>query len=263
MRDYRDAKAIAHSLRQALARKGVTLTHAECLELTARGLGAKDWNVLSALIQSGEASSAPPTPPPWSGPLVAMRDLVMFPKQTVPLFIGRERSRQALSQAFRGELEVLLVAQRQEADEQPSLDALYGVGVIADVLQRQGLPDGTVKLVVRGRQRAALLDLTDDGYLMARAALIQPRKPDPQAAATQVPPALEAFTAYALGRNMLSDAAWSWLPDIAEPGALADIIAQHAPASVAQKQAVLEVPDGLDRLEQALRLLPGPEARAA
>src|SRR5215469_9056368 len=104
MRDYRDAKSMAHTLRASLADRGVDLTHTECLELIARSLGAKDWNVLSALIRDADMAAAPGTAPAgrWSGPVLPCRDIVVFPRTTLPLFVGRESSINALAEAERG-----------------------------------------------------------------------------------------------------------------------------------------------------------------
>src|SRR5437899_6368188 len=97
MRDFRDAKAMAQTLREALKAKSVSLTHSESLELVARVLGFHDWNVLSARIQSEHQPLATePTAPISTGarlPTVPLRDIVLFPKMVAPLFMGRESSK--------------------------------------------------------------------------------------------------------------------------------------------------------------------------
>src|SRR5277367_2384882 len=112
MRDYRDAKAMARRLRDALTLRGVTLTHTDCLELIARSFGLKDWQVLSAMIEADGEAPAAAAAPAWSGPVLLLRDIVVFPKMTVPIFIGRAMSKLALADAYEGEQEVLLLTQK-------------------------------------------------------------------------------------------------------------------------------------------------------
>lgn len=266
MRDYRDAKAMARRLREALAQKGVSQTHTECLELIARSFGLKDWQVLAALIEA-DAHAAPeraPAPPPvWTGPLLPMRDIVVFPKATVPLFVGRSRSIRALANAFTGEQELLLVTQRDRHDDDPGQEALYEVGVIADVLQRFAIPDGTVKLVVRARQRARLVRVVEaDGVRRAEAALIPGGAVDVAAARPLAQAAAAAFQAYAQGQEPLEEAMKA-VAEIVHPGVLADTIAMHAKAEIPAKQAALEMADPVRRLSMALALITPADARAA
>jgi len=269
MRDYRDAKAMARRLRAALAHKGVSLTHTDCLELIARSFGLKDWQVLAAMIDAdaGHGASAPGSAPPsphlWSGPLLPVRDIVMFPKLTAPLFIGRARSMRALASAFTGEQELLLVTQRDRDDDDPGQDQLYPVGIIADVLQRFTLPDGTAKLLVRGRERARLVRIVEtDGVRRAEAALTPSPAVDLVASLPFAQAAATAFQAYAKGKEPLEEATQS-IAEVVHPGVLADLIAAHAKASIAAKQAVLEMADPIHRLSMAVALIAAPDARAA
>ena len=278
MRDYRDAKAMARRLREALAQRDVSLTHTDCLELIARSFGLKDWQVLAAMIEAdaraGPAAAPPPAPTPtptptlWRGPLLPMRDIVMFPKLSAPLFIGRERSRRAMAAALAGEQELFLVAQRDPADEQPAQAQLYEMGVIADVLQRTDTPDRGVKLLLRGRERARLVTMVEaDGQLRAEAAPApSPTAPSPAAVAAARPlaeAAVAAFRTYAEGKAQLAHMVEATAA-IVHPGVLADAIAAHAvTASVAERQAVLEIADPVRRLEMAVALIATPGARAA
>ena len=96
-------------------------------------------------------------------PLLPLRDVVVYPHMVIPLFVGREKSIFALEQAMADDKQILLVAQKQSAVDDPSIDDLYSVGTVAQILQLLKLPDGTVKVLVEGRRRAQITDVTDDG----------------------------------------------------------------------------------------------------
>jgi ATP-dependent Lon protease len=264
MRDFRDAKAMARRLREALAQKNITLTHTDSLELIARSFGLKDWQVLAALIaaDTGGPDTAPPPPQLWTGPMLPLRDIVIFPKTSAPLFVGRERSRRALTSAFTGEQELLLVTQRTPEHADPSQDQLYEIGVVADVLQRGDTPDRGVKLLVRGRQRARLVRILDADGAWRAEAVLEPIAGTDVAAQPLVQAAATAFQAYAKGKEQL-DRIVAEVAEITHPGVLADSIAMFARAGVAEKQAVLETRDPMRRLAMALALIPSPDARAA
>ena len=115
MRDFRDAKAMAQTLRDALKAKSFSITHSESLELIARILGFHDWNILSALIQSQDPPPATDlstaTPLPTAGgaglPTIPLRDIVMFPRMTLPIYVGRDTTRRAIERAMAGDKRVL------------------------------------------------------------------------------------------------------------------------------------------------------------
>jgi ATP-dependent Lon protease len=271
MRDYREAKAMARRLREALAERGAHFPHSECLELVARSFGLKDWHVLSALVAEADAPAPPePQPPPlpaaaWSGPVVMLRDVVAFPKLTFPLFVGREASKRALQRAYGGEQELLLVAQRDRDEDRPGREGLYDVGVVADVMERTVLPDGSVKLLVRGHQRARLASLTvgDDGAF-AEATLIPGAPTDYPGAPAEAAAAIAAFDAYAgASDGRIGDSVRGWIAGVTHPGMLADLIAAHAAGPLYAKQAILELLDPRRRLAAAVALLGAADARAA
>ena len=102
-------------------------------------------------------------------PLLPLRDIVVFPQMIVPLFVGRDKSVIALEKAMAGDKDIFLVAQLDPSEDDPDRDALYDMGVIASIVQMLKLPDGNVRVLVEGKQRAALVSLTDDGdYLRAQ-----------------------------------------------------------------------------------------------
>jgi uncharacterized protein len=142
MRDFRDAKAMAQTLRHALKAKSISLTHSECLELVAKTLGFHDWHVLAATLKAGR----PPFPAPNSSstsrrysdvipvgviPVLPLRDLVLFPRMVAPLFVGRDMSKRALESASDGG--ILVLTQRRTADDHPTANVLHVVGVTARV----------------------------------------------------------------------------------------------------------------------------------
>ena len=107
-------------------------------------------------------------------PLLPLRDVVVYPHMVIPLFVGREKSIEALEAAMTGDKQILLLAQKNPADDDPGEDALYRVGTIATVLQLLKLPDGTVKVLVEGEQRGAVERFMEvDGHLRAEVALIE------------------------------------------------------------------------------------------
>src|SRR5690606_17222682 len=107
-------------------------------------------------------------------PLLPLRDVVVYPHMVIPLFVGREKSIEALEAAMTGDKQILLLAQRNPADDDPGEEALYSVGTIATVLQLLKLPDGTVKVLVEGEQRGSVERFMEvDGHCRAEVALIE------------------------------------------------------------------------------------------
>ena len=176
MRDFRDAKAMAQTLREALKTKSISLTHSESLELVATILGFRDWNVLSATIQSGARPAASPgsTVPATVRlaaenqlSIVPLRDIVVFPHLNVPLFAGRAKTIHALERAMAKDRRILVVTQRRPADDNPTAADLYGVGLTASVTDLIKLNDGTIKLLVKTLTRATIVRLVEDPLLTA------------------------------------------------------------------------------------------------
>src|SRR5580700_9093466 len=93
-------------------------------------------------------------------PVLPLRNIVVYPHMVAPLFVGRDKTVRALEEAMRGDKQILLVTQKNENEDDPSTDDIYEIGVVASVLQLLKLPDGTVKVLVEGRQRAKVLSYT-------------------------------------------------------------------------------------------------------
>jgi uncharacterized protein len=262
MRDFRDAKAMAQTLREALKAKSVSLTNSESLELVARILGFNDWNVLSARIQSAHqppltslATNPQDTPLVKLGglPTVPLRDIVLFPRVIVPLFVGRDISKRALQCSMERDKRIFAIAQRRSSDDNPVRDSLYRVGVIASVIDLTNLADGTIRLIVKGVQRATVLHLVEGLFLEADTAPIEESRGQDTEAFALMRTVLDNFQVY---RNVsLSSPPFGYLPHIREPGVLADHIAPLLETDVARKQELLESSDVITRLERILAVM--------
>ena len=265
MRDFRDAKAMAQTLRDQLKAKGVCLTHSDNLELVAKVLGFHDWNRLAAKIQSENQSlvtqagtmvpvAAKPTIPAGTGlPIVPLRDIVLFPNTVIPLFVGRDATKRALGDAMAGDRRILAVTQRCAADDAPTPDALYTVGVIASVIDLVSLGDGTMKLLVKALERTAIIHFAEGEFLTADTAPIQESRGAEEEAFNLSRAVLEKLQAH---RN-LDFLSWpyAYLSRIREPGVLADAIAPLLSAEIDRKQELLETSDVVTRLEKVLALM--------
>ncbi|MDY0011318.1 MAG: endopeptidase La [Rhodocyclaceae bacterium] len=189
-------------------------------------------------------------------PLLPLRDVVVFPHMVIPLFVGRPKSIKALETAMEGGKSILLVAQKSAAKDEPSEDDLYEIGCIANILQMLKLPDGTIKVLVEGVQRARVDSVEDlRSLFVAKATPIAPV----QSVDTEVEAMRRAiitqFDQYVKLNKKIPPEILSSLAGIDEAGRLADTIAAHLPLKLEQKQAVLEMFDAGERLEKLLSQL--------
>jgi len=189
-------------------------------------------------------------------PLLPLRDVVVYPHMVIPLFVGRDKSIQALEVAMNSHKKIFVVAQKDAADDDPYQQDLYSVGTVATILQLLKLPDGTVKVLVEGQHRAVVDEVVDAGrYLIATV-----KQPLPQP--------LEAAQAEALARSLLTDfeqyvkQAKKVAPEvltsvqaIKEPLRLSDTIAAHLSLKLEEKQQILELLDLEDRVEHLLAVM--------
>jgi ATP-dependent Lon protease len=189
-------------------------------------------------------------------PLLPLRDVVVYPHMVIPLFVGREKSIEALEAAMTGEKQILLLAQKNPADDDPGEDALYRVGTIATVLQLLKLPDGTVKVLVEGEQRGAVERFTEvDGHVRAEVSLIDEIDAPERESEVFVRSLLSQFEQYVqLGKKVPAEVLSS-LNSIEEPGRLVDTMAAHMALKIEQKQEILEIVDLQTRVEHVLALL--------
>ncbi|WP_338477829.1 endopeptidase La [Pseudomonas trivialis] len=189
-------------------------------------------------------------------PLLPLRDVVVYPHMVIPLFVGREKSIEALEAAMTGDKQILLLAQRNPADDDPGEDALYRVGTIATVLQLLKLPDGTVKVLVEGEQRGAVERFMEvDGHLRAEVSLIDEVEAPERESEVFVRSLLSQFEQYVqLGKKVPAEVLSS-LNSIDEPSRLVDTMAAHMALKIEQKQDILEIIDLSARVEHVLALL--------
>ncbi|MCB1703384.1 MAG: endopeptidase La [Halioglobus sp.] len=189
-------------------------------------------------------------------PLLPLRDVVVYPHMVLPLFVGRERSIDALEDAMANDKQVLLVAQRNAADDNPDADGIYQVGTVSNILQLLKLPDGTIKVLVEGSYRA-VVDSVDDEGTFSRAGVREILSEDiPDA---EVDPLLRTtiaqFEKYVnLSKKVPAEVLTS-LTGIDEPGRLADTIAAHMSVPLEEKQHILEMSGIRDRLEHLMGLM--------
>jgi ATP-dependent Lon protease len=176
----------------------------------------------------------------------------------IPLFVGREKSIEALEAAMTGDKQILLLAQKNPADDDPGEDALYRVGTVATVLQLLKLPDGTVKVLVEGEQRGAVERFMEvDGHLRAEVALIDEVEAPERESEVFVRSLLSQFEQYVqLGKKVPAEVLSS-LNSIDEPSRLVDTMAAHMALKIEQKQDILEIIDLSARVEHVLALLDG------
>ncbi|MDM3886787.1 endopeptidase La [Pseudomonas sp. BCRC 81390] len=189
-------------------------------------------------------------------PLLPLRDVVVYPHMVIPLFVGREKSIEALEAAMTGEKQILLLAQKNPADDDPGEDALYRVGTVATVLQLLKLPDGTVKVLVEGEQRGTVERFSEvEGHIRAEVSLIDEADAAERESEVFVRTLLSQFEQYVqLGKKVPAEVLSS-LNSIEEPGRLVDTMAAHMALKIEQKQEILEIVDLPTRVEHVLALL--------
>jgi len=193
-----------------------------------------------------------------SFPVLPLRDMVVFPHMIVPLFVGREKSVRALEAVMRDDREILLVAQRDHAAEDPGPDGMYRMGVLASVLQLLKLPDGTVKVLVEGKRRVGLVRfLPNEQHFEAEIAPADERPGDPAAVAALTRTVADDFERYAKIRRNIPDEALAAISEAGDPARLADLAAGHLGVDVERKQELLETLDVAERLEKIYGLMQG------
>ncbi len=191
-------------------------------------------------------------------PVLPLRDIVVFPHMIVPLFVGRDKSVAALEAAMGADKEIFLVAQLDPAEDDPGREDLYEVGVTATVLQLLKLPDGTVRVLVEGKARGRLGELSEgDNYLQSTVEMLEEREAEGIEVEALMRSAVEQFETYAKLNKKLPSETAQQLAEIDKASKLADAIMANVQVKVADKQALLVEPDPVKRLEMAYALMEG------
>ncbi|MXN88357.1 endopeptidase La [Pasteurella canis] len=189
-------------------------------------------------------------------PVLPLRDVVVFPYMVMPLFVGRAKSIRSLDEAMETGKQLLLVSQKQADLEEPTVDDVYKVGTVANIIQLLKLPDGTVKVLVEGQQRATINHLEDDGeFFSAEITLIDTEFGDEKELSVVKNATLAEFEKYAKLNKKVQPDVHSALERIEEFDRLSDTLAAHMPVAVKHKQKVLEIPNVVARFEYLLGLM--------
>ncbi|MBI1392343.1 MAG: endopeptidase La [Alphaproteobacteria bacterium] len=191
-------------------------------------------------------------------PVLPLRDIVVFPNMVVPLFVGREKSVRALENVMENDRKIVLVSQKDAADNDPSTDDIYEIGVVASVLQLLKLPDGTVKVLVEGEGRARIVKFvrTDDFFEaeIETPVEISADESETDALSRSVTSKFEEYVK--LNKRVPPEVIVS-VNQIEEPAQLADTIASHLNIKIAEKQELLEIFGVAERLERVYGLMEG------
>jgi ATP-dependent Lon protease len=189
-------------------------------------------------------------------PLLPLRDVVVFPHMVIPLFVGRPKSIKALETAMESGKNILLIAQKSAAKDDPGAEDLYRVGSVATILQMLKLPDGTVKVLVEGSQRATITQIVNAStHYVADAQLVAPDDVEAHEGEAMRRAITTQFDQYVKLNKKIPPEILTSLSGIDEAGRLADTIAAHLPLKLEQKQQVLELFEVPKRLEHLLTLI--------
>ena len=189
-------------------------------------------------------------------PLLPLRDVVVFPHMVIPLFVGRPKSIKALESAMEAGKSILLVAQKSAAKDDPAQEDLYEIGCVANILQMLKLPDGTVKVLVEGTQRARVLSVEDlNSFFTARVSPVSIHDAVSHETEAMRRAIISQFDQYVKLNKKIPPEILTSLAGIEEPGRLADTIAAHLPLKLDSKQVILELFDIPERLERLLAQL--------
>ncbi|OTA21319.1 DNA-binding ATP-dependent protease La [Xenorhabdus beddingii] len=189
-------------------------------------------------------------------PVLPLRDVVVYPHMVIPLFVGREKSIHCLEAAMDHDKQVMLVAQKEASTDEPGVNDLFSVGTVASVLQMLKLPDGTVKVLVEGLQRARITTLTDNGeYFYAQVEYFESPDVDEREQEVLVRTAINQFEGYVKLNKKIPPEVLTSLHSIEDAAKLADTITAHMPLKINDKQAVLEMTDVVERIEYLIAMM--------
>ena len=191
-------------------------------------------------------------------PVLPLRDIVVFPHMIVPLFVGREKSVLALEDVMKDDKQILLVAQKDPAQDDPTEDDIHRVGTVGTVLQLLKLPDGTVKVLVEGGPRARIVSYTDNqDFFLTYAELVDEDEGDPREVEALSRSVIAQFEQYVKLNKKIPPEVLISLNKIEDPSKLADTVASHLTIKVPEKQELLEIASVTERLERVYSFMEG------
>jgi ATP-dependent Lon protease len=191
-------------------------------------------------------------------PLLPLRDLIIFPHMMMPLFVGREKSINALEDAMSKQTDIVLAAQKDAKTNNPDEKDIYSVGTVGTIIQLLRLPDGTVKVLVEGKRRVRIKNfVTNEGYFVVNCEAINEEVSNPTEASALVRSVKGTFETYVKLNKRIPPEILMRVSSIENPGELADIIVAQLNLKLEDKQAVLEILDPTKRLEHLLNLMTG------
>ncbi|HKV95905.1 MAG TPA: endopeptidase La [Gammaproteobacteria bacterium] len=191
-------------------------------------------------------------------PVLPLRDVVVYPHMVIPLFVGREKSIKALDHSMQAGKQILLIAQKSPEVDDPKETDLYRVGTLATMLQMVKLPDGTVKVLVEGGDRARIQQINDGEYFSAMGTVMRVQgQYDEREMDVLMRSALSLFDQYVKLNKKIPPELLTSLAGIEQPGRLADTIAAHMQLKLDEKQKILELEDVRARLEHVMALIEG------
>ncbi|MBX6321439.1 MAG: endopeptidase La [Rhodospirillaceae bacterium] len=191
-------------------------------------------------------------------PVLPLRDIVVFPHMIVPLFVGREKSVRALEDVMRDDKQILLVTQKNAAQDDPTPADIFAVGTIGTVLQLLKLPDGTVKVLVEGGQRARIRQWADNpAFFQAYVELVREKESDPKELEALARTVVSQFEQYIKLNKKIPPEVLVSINQIEDASKLADTVASHLTLKIAEKQDLLETESVNERLEKVFSLMEG------
>jgi len=189
-------------------------------------------------------------------PMLPLRDVVVYPQLVIPLFVGRAKSISAIETANNGDKKILLVAQKTAGQDEPEIKDLYKIGTVASILQMLKLPDGTVKVLVEGLERASIKKFDDSGdFWTADISLVKIKEKKDKKTLAFMRSVYSQFDQYVKLNKKIPPEILTSLTSITEPGRLADSIAANLTLKLSEKQNILETFDIKDRLELLLNIM--------
>jgi ATP-dependent Lon protease len=189
-------------------------------------------------------------------PVLPLRDVVVYPHMVIPLFVGRDKSIQALESAMEKDKQILLVAQKSAAEDDPTPNDVYNIGTVSSILQLLKLPDGTVKVLVEGNKRARIVHfVANENFFNAQIVLVDETLGNDRESEVLVRSLITQFDQYVKLNKKVPPEILTSLSSIDDPSRLVDTIAAHMSLKIDEKQKILEIEDLRERFEHMMALI--------